>query len=327
MNGRGGSRRPQRRGSGWGESMEFLNAIKILTVPTWVKWTIVLLVAFVGVTNATLFFVGLLDLHRLEWVKASIELMAVALPIFIVALLVTKSDAGERSLVQSTESVLTRVLPEVLSKVVEGNQSFFDPSRIKPSRRTDNLTKVLVSYSRGDCHSDYVLTVPWAARGGAENGDDRLKKLVLRVEINVYKVNIDLWIRRDLIQKAMGPTAAEGPAKSKAVRDYVFSRFAHSIAGAEHGQPRVEPAQNGESRAGADLHGTDGYKFNAGILSRQFDGRAYGVLVGTRHLPREFLWSAAEKLFFAQDLMLMLRSMLSEAPDLFETVEEPGARR
>jgi hypothetical protein len=65
--------------------------------------------------------------------------------------------------------------------------------------------------------------------------------------------------------------------------------------------------------AGARL---EGYTTNNVIGHKEVDGVHYNCLVLYKALPQDFLWNSAEKLYFAQDLQVMVDSMIREAGDL-----------
>jgi hypothetical protein len=112
------------------------------------------------------------------------------------------------------------------------------------------------------------------------DGTDTQKRIVFRLELNARKVNFNLILDAPLEQSIS------------------MQAFVHSIEGATH----------------------EGYWFNSALINRTIDGRSVRCLVGAKKLEDDFLVNPVAKLDLAQDLMLMLRSFVNEAPGAFETV-------
>lgn len=103
----------------------------------------------------------------------------------------------------------------------------------------------------------------------------------LRIEVNVHRANVDVFLPKTLIESELAGT--------------VQNLFPHTLGGA----------------TGA------GYMVNDRTVDRTADGRDFACLVLVRELKPDFLWNAAEKLWFAQDLMFMVRSFVQERPEFF----------
>lgn len=65
----------------------------------------------------------------------------------------------------------------------------------------------------------------------------------------------------------------------------------------------------------------EGYTTNDVIGHKELDGKPYSCLVLYKTLPPDFLWNSAEKLYFAQDIQMMIDSMIQEAGDLLISEE------
>ncbi len=89
----------------------------------------------------------------------------------------------------------------------------------------------------------------------------------------------------------------------------------NTIAGAESA---VEVVSGGEKQGD---RGSERYIFNERLLERSLHEWDYWVLVALRPLSSDFLWNPSERLFFAQDLMFMLRAFVAEQPQLFAVVD------
>ena len=100
----------------------------------------------------------------------------------------------------------------------------------------------------------------------------------------------------------------------------VWERFRHTIQGAESAVRTAAPGQK-------EPPASDAYTFNELLLDRVLYGRSYCVLVGSRSLAPDFLWNPAERLFFVQDLMFMLRAFATEEPALFAAAQPAAATK
>lgn len=99
----------------------------------------------------------------------------------------------------------------------------------------------------------------------------------MELQLNVKKVCVIFCFRLDCFLDVQG----------------LEKRLRHTLEGARH----------------------EGYTTNNAIGHSMHDGLHCNSLVLYRNLPPDFLWNSAEKLYFAQDLQVMIQSMLHEAGD------------
>lgn len=263
--------------------MTFGTQLQLLSLPVWVRVVIGL-----GLAGCLMLAGGLVALfatgHGQEpYLIAGASLLGVVLPLAVGALVLGTSYGGERSLSERTEEVLTRSVPFALARLPEEAGTWHPaPVRIR-SPRPRLLADVAVNHQRARCHADYRIRLP-----------DGRTEMLLRLEINVRRANINI-----LFPLQPGEELAEK-------RVQIMRHLGHSLG------------CDGEGATG----GAAVYCFNPVLIARVIDGRDYAGLVGTIALPGEFVWNPAERLFFAQDLMLMLRSMLAEWPQAF-VVSDP----
>lgn len=93
---------------------------------------------------------------------------------------------------------------------------------------------------------------------------------------------------------------------------FYFAERLHGGTG--HSFPDMEKRFE-HTLAGARL---EGYTTNNVIGRKELDGVRCNCLVLYKALPHDFLWNSAEKLYFVQDLQVMVDSMIQEAGDLLE---------
>lgn len=105
--------------------------------------------------------------------------------------------------------------------------------------------------------------------------------LLFRIELNVYKLNLAILLPAEKVNGNFSTIA---------------QLLSHSLAGSEK----------------------EGYTTNKKLSESIHDSHQYAELVLYRELPKDFLWNSAEKLYFTQDLVLFISSLLQEGKHLFE---------
>jgi hypothetical protein len=112
------------------EPMDFLQDLKIFSVPRWTKLTVVALLGGLGMINAIVFILGMSGIPgRDEWIKSSIDLLGVLLPIFVIALIAWQANTGVHALRRVTEDFFLDLLPDVLSRTVEVDGGFYEANK------------------------------------------------------------------------------------------------------------------------------------------------------------------------------------------------------
>lgn len=277
--------------------MDLLAKLNIFSVPRWVRAGIILLLIFLGLVNTYLFVDGVWLSKDTDLAAASVQLLAVVLPTFIIALLLVQADTGTRALTLRTAQVLRTVVPDALSRLLESPSAFYQPSRQRGANPHKTAASIDINLVEGECYSDYRIN--------AVTQDDRAYRIHIRVELNVHKVNFNLYVPRSHLDR---PAAAD--ATMDEISERLTRRFRHTIQGA------VGKAVAGNAESGAP----QGYVFNTVAIERRLEGQDYVCLVATRDLPADFLWNSSEQLYFANDLKLMVRSFMHEAPEYFSVV-------
>lgn len=309
--------------------MDILQNLKILSIPGWLKVLLILLLTVLGAVNAALFVLGVLDHSREGWVKASIELMSVVLPIFLIGLIAWGSNTGTAALQARTAEVFLHLLPDALSRVGDfpapfrraavagARRAWWSPAETPrlPPRAPGERTRVLVNLRRDECHADIILLMPGGPAGGA------WKELVIRIELNVRKVNLNLCFDAARVRERLGMAEDASPAELAAA---LRAQLGHAVRGAAQGSQQAAgeagPAETGHADGAPRARLS--YAFNDRALVRQLGERPMVCLVASAWLADEFLWDAGERLFFAQDLVFFLRAVAREAGDLLRDIPE-----
>lgn len=308
--------------------MDILQNLKIFTMPTWLKAAVIILLAALGLINATIFFVGLLHESRENWVKASVELMSVILPVFIIGIIAWGSDTGTVALQKRAEDLFLKLLPNVLSRTAESPVNFVETEKLSqpkkgafkrifsasskisvPVRAQEELSIVLVNFRRGDCYADFIIFVP-------NTMEKKFTRMIFRVELNVRKVNVALCFDSELVRKEI--SSKESLLREDDLFKALSQRLIHTFNGATHQEnARDSGVEKEEGRSERKTKGNLYYRFNERATKKEVNGIPVFCVVASAWLPDEFLWNASERLFFSQDLLFFLRSAVGEGHNLF----------
>lgn len=292
--------------------MEILQSIKILSVPRWVKAFIFILLFTVGIINTIVFFFGIFEWNGDELIKVSIELLGVILPIIIVALLVSHSSTGVDALRRKTEEFFLSVLPETLSGIHEIRSKFYQASSsVELKERTRN-PYIFTNLQKGECYADVITYLP--------HGNDHHLKLMIRLEINVRKINFNLILDKNIITSQYSLSHNNSSPSIDDISDFVINKFHHTTGG--HKQKIVDEETEDYENEGENKETTSRlvYKINDTLLERVYGQDPYLCLVATCYVSSEFLWDPSEQLFFSQDLLFFLRSFTQECPACFSLI-------
>lgn len=278
---------------------------KTLTLPFSTKIAVVILLLMSVAANLVLFGWGLMR-DSSSLLSSTIELFGVLLPVILVAVVLGRADSGVSALKRRTETLYLKVLPPVLAGVVDSPGDFYAPGPRVRAPAAERGGRVFVNLVRGECHADLLLAAPWR-----REGDTVLewKMMLVHLEVNVGRVNFSLLIPEDRLAHGRGGRAGRRAMDGQAFRD----AFPHTLQGASKAGAVVQPEK-----------ANSGYTFLDELIRRRILGVEHLVLVANKFLSDEFLWDSASQLYFAQDLMFMLRAFLTERPDLFVSIPGPA---
>lgn len=264
--------------------MDFLSSISNLVVPRWVKATIgVILLALLG-ANIVISYIGLTSPeNRSDWIEAGAYLLGVLLPILLLALIALYAETGTNALRHRSYKFLTVLIPEVAT-ILDRPERSFSRKAPKWDRLGNGARQTAIEIlptSSGNMAYYRIISLTGAGQTDQEND---YRSIVLKIQLNVHKAAVILYL------PSGNPVQTTG--------DFI-ALFPHTLEGA-----RLE-----------------GYDHNASSLfTESIDGHEYKGLVLMRLLPDNFISSPAHRLYFAQDLMVMIWSALNENPSQFEAV-------
>jgi hypothetical protein len=274
--------------------MDILQSIRISTIPKYLRLIIFSIGAGVIGFNIYVIIVGFDG--KEFWVAAGAQLLAVLLPFTVVMLYLGFAHGGHAALKDRTENLLIEVLPGELINLSEGNEGdfyaynkkgklakLFGASAMKYQK--DSCVEISYLFEEGDCHAEYLVKVPFDLKRHSER-----VALRFRVEVNVKNVNIVLWFaKKDNVEKFIETvncdSSVEGESKEEAT-------LRNAVGGAQ----------------------SAGYVVNKDPTSREFkEGNSkeenFGLVL-SRSFSDDFLWNPAEQLFFCQDLVFFLRTLV-----------------
>lgn len=261
--------------------MNFVSNLAIMVVPRWVRIAVLVILALLGSIYLATAAIGIIDSDRPGWIEAGTYILGILLPFLIGGLLLSYSHSGVDALVSRSALFLTETVPAMTVLFEEPGQDF---EASKTSGRFPKIAapEIQIQAAANSSIANYVVLVR-PSRGLPNELNQCLRRLPFRVELNATKANVNILILRSLVKDL-----------SKAAD--VTELFGHSIAGARH----------------------EGYWIADSMTDCLLDGKPYLAIVAVKRLAPEFLTNPVHQLDFAQDLMLMLRAMLHERPELFE---------
>ena len=287
--------------------MDLLAKLRFTNIPSWSKYLLFTMLIVIGLVNTMVFFVGLTSL-RDTWVQASIQFLSVFLPLFTIVYVALHIQSGEAALLNSIKRIYLRTLPMALSQIDEAGAPFYSTEgRVRIKKAEKSKITIETNYLARQIDADFLINLSPSRR------------LIIRLEINFRRINFNLYLTRDQVEKILGRTGLGDPeiTGGESTR-MVLERIGHSVSGAAFSE--AKRIALGEQ----DVNYQSGYVFNDRMIQRELGGRQYYCLVAMKTVSQQFIWEVAERVYFCFDLMLMLRAILDECPELALDVALPA---
>lgn len=286
--------------------MDLLSKIRLLSIPIWVKVAIWLLLLTTLAFNIHI-GISALKAKNVSEVEAAAGLLSITFPILLLALLLSGVKTGQKALKQRTKEVLQLDIPRALSRIEEEVKPFRSHKESCKTTR-DKEADVWLNHTEGNIQSDYAIQ--------AQTKQGRTALINLRVEINVKRANVGIMLNAQAMRQELKKTSPTKEGETtKLCYDDIYKLFPHSISAPTGATDDENESDFYEYQFNRELSPV----FNCYSPNHEtFLAEDYVMLVGVVRLPPAFLWDPSERLFFSQDLTLMLRSMLNEKPHLFE---------
>ena len=261
--------------------------LSIIVIPQWVRVTIILILSLLSLLYLTFAVIGIVDDTRPGWIEAGTYLLGTLIPLILVGLILSFSQSGVEALAERTSAFLSSGIPS-LTRLFYEPQGEFRRARDLDIRKmpAPNRPRVFIQSNRAHSIANYRVELEAAKIGLV---DDVVGDLVcaFRLEINAVKANINVLFPVD------------GAQAEAVVKDFAAC-FPHTVEGAKF----------------------EGYHFSSTPIKRKVDGKDYHGMVCSKRLEDDFLTNPISRLAFGQDLIIMLRALIVEAPDHF--VQEPS---
>ncbi len=278
---------------------DVLKGLRVFSLPASARWILLSLLITLGTINAALFFMGLLQTGKHEWVKASLELMSVIMPFLLLAVVLFFSSSVSEQAIRRTAKFLLISAPASFASLLEEDVPFRDAERTlgKALLVPNKIVGVRIRYSPGSVCTDYILDIPASARKSSDH-----LRMYLRLELNLRRLTVNIGINGDNL-----PAGLERQSEGSSI-NWFQNVFPNTIAGAS--------CKIDESVSNSHMKFRAGYTFNR-FIKREMDGATVLCFVATQDLSNDFLWDTAEQLFVLNDLVFMLRAMLIENAAVF----------
>jgi hypothetical protein len=279
--------------------VDLLAKLRFTNIPSWSKYLLFSMLVIIGLVNSMVFFVGLTSL-RDTWVQASIQFLSVFLPVFTIVYVALHIQSGEAALLNSIKRIYLKTLPLALAQIDEAGAPFYPTGgKVRKKKAAKSNITIETNYLAGQIDADFLIHLT----------PSRL--LIIRLEINFRRINFNLYLTRDQVEKILGRTdLAVQEITAKDSTRWVLERIGHSVGGASFSEAKRIAIGD------QDVNYQSGYVFNDQMIQRELAGQQYYCLVAMKTVSQQFIWEVAERVYFCFDLMLMLRAMLDECPEL-----------
>jgi hypothetical protein len=281
--------------------MDLLARLRFTSIPSWSKFLLFAMLVVIGLVNTAVFFIGLTALKD-TWVQASIQFLSVFLPVFTVVYVAMHIQSGETALLNAIRRIYLRTLPLALTQIDEADAAFYSTGgKIGANKPKRSGITVETNYLAGQIDADFLINLA------------ATRRLIIRLEINFRRINFDLYLTKAQIERILGRSglsAAEITAKDTTRQ--LLEKIGHSVSGASFSE--TKPIAYGDHEASYQ----SGYVFNDRMIQRELAGQKYFCLVAMKTVSQQFIWEVTERVYFCFDLMLMLRAMIDECPELAE---------
>lgn len=263
--------------------MTGVSSLSIIVIPKWVRFTVIAILGCLSLIYLGFAIIGVLDSSRPGWIEAGSYVLGTLVPLILLGLILSFSQSGVEALAERTSDYLARGIPALTRLFYEPQGRFLRAGQtVGPKSHGAIQPEVMVQANHGHSIANYKVELDPAKLGLDETRQTPLV-CVFRLEINATKANVNILF-----------PCHEGTSRCASVTD-LLAHFPHTVEGARYGD----------------------YHFSSSPVQRRIDGEDYIGIVCTKKLGEDFLTNPVARLSFGQDLMIMLRSFVNEAPDRF----------
>ena len=269
-------------------ALDNFGGIRSISVPTWLKLLIFLIVLAVLAADLTIAMIALTNPRHQDWFSVSVQLVGSLLPLLLAILLLAFSSRGPESIRRKTSHLLLHLVPETIESSLTWSPEFDAIERAQWGKRRSEPMQIEVGHRRGDFCCIYRITFPELHSTPA-----RKRVVFLVVELKVRQANMHLCVPRDAFDRFCGETGLAG-------FDAFKKAFELTLGGAEKAGCKINPAI---------------YQFPYSQDTLQT------AVVVYRDLTEDFFTDPSEQLFWAQDMVTMLKGFVEEGLAVSQPVQ------
>lgn len=260
-------------------ALETFGGIRSISVPIWLKLLIFLIVLAALMADLAIAVVALTNLQHKDWLSVAVQLAGSLLPLLLAILLLTFSSRGPDAIRRKTSYLLLHLVPETIACSLTWSPEFDVIEKRQWGKTRLGSTRIEVGHRPGDFNCIYRISFPELHSLPA-----KIRVVFLVVELKVRQVNMHLCVPRDAFDNFSSQSGVAGFA--------AFAKaFPLTLGGAEAAGCKVNPAI---------------YQFAYSQNTFQT-----GVVI-YRNLGEDFFTDASEQLFWAQDMVTMLKGFVEE---------------
>jgi hypothetical protein len=263
-------------------ALDNLAGIKSISVPTWLKLLIFVIVLAVLIADLISVWSAVVNPLHKDWFSVSVQLLGSLVPLLLAILLVAFSTRGTEAISRKTSQLLLHLVPNTVATSLTWSPEFETVDQAQWNRVRRGNTRIEVAHRPGDFSCMYRISFPDVHPEPATT-----RVLFLVVELKVRQVNMHLCVPREAFEKFCRQT---GLAGYEAFR----KAFDNTLNGAERAGCKVNPAI---------------YQLPVSQDTLQT------VVVVYRELSTDFFTDPSEQLFWVQDMVTMLKGFVEEGLD------------
>lgn len=268
-------------------ALENFGGIRSISVPTWLKLLIFVIVLAVLSADVAIALVALTNPLHKDWFTVAVQLVGSLLPLLLVILLLAFSSRGPEAIRRKTSHLLLHLVPETIESSLTWSPEFDVIEKIQWGKKRHGNTRIEIGHRRGDFCCIYRITFPELHSAPA-----RMRVVLLVVELKVRQVNMHLCVPRSALDNFCNQSGMVGFEAFKMA-------FPLTLGGAE----------------------TAGCKINRAIYQFPYSqGTLQTAVVVYRDLSEDFFTDPSEQLFWAQDMVVMLKGFVEEGLDASQPV-------
>ena len=260
-------------------ALDSFGGIRSISVPTWLKLLIFLIVVTALAADLAIALIAVTNPQHQDWFSVSMQLVGSLLPLLLVILLLAFSSRGPEAIRRKTSYLLLKLVPETIACSLTWSPDIDTIKKSQWNKTRQEITQIEVGHRKGDFCCIYKILFPELHSKPA-----RVRVVFLVVELKVRQANMHLCVPKTVFDDFCSKTGLEG-------FDAFKKAFELTLTGAEKAGCKVNPAI---------------YQFPYSHDTLQT------AVVVYRDLTEDFFTDPSEQVYWAQDMVTMLKSLVEE---------------